>query len=123
MILIIGLIAGPAVSLYGSPTVSQVTAALCASEPFQPKLPSSIYFFALSQAQPQVVIDIATNIQVRIEPISSQPKACFAAVGPATGPRARARPKKTKIGTSTGIRAGATISLRAALVTISTVLP
>jgi len=32
MILIIGLTAGPAVSLYGSPTVSPVTAALCASE-------------------------------------------------------------------------------------------
>jgi hypothetical protein len=35
-ILIIGLIAGPAVSLYGSPTVSPVTAAACASEPFPP---------------------------------------------------------------------------------------
>jgi K(+)-stimulated pyrophosphate-energized sodium pump len=29
-----GLIAGPAVSLYGSPTVSPVTAALCQSVPF-----------------------------------------------------------------------------------------
>ena len=36
MILISGLIAGPAVSLYGSPTVSPVTAALCASEPLPP---------------------------------------------------------------------------------------
>jgi len=34
--LIIGLMAGPAVSLYGSPTVSPVTAALCASEPLPP---------------------------------------------------------------------------------------
>jgi hypothetical protein len=31
--LIIGLIAGPAVSLKGSPTVSPVTDAACASEP------------------------------------------------------------------------------------------
>ena len=37
MILISGLIAGPAVALYGSPTVSPVTAALCASEPLPPK--------------------------------------------------------------------------------------
>ena len=36
MILISGLMAGPAVSLYGSPTVSPVTAALCASEPLPP---------------------------------------------------------------------------------------
>jgi hypothetical protein len=34
--LIIGLMAGPAVSLYGSPTVSPVTAAACASDPFPP---------------------------------------------------------------------------------------
>jgi hypothetical protein len=36
IILINGLIAGPAVSLYGSPTVSPVTAALCASDPLPP---------------------------------------------------------------------------------------
>src|SRR5690349_25110112 len=48
MILISGLMAGPAVSLYGSPTVSPVTAALCASEPLPPKWPSSMYFLALS---------------------------------------------------------------------------
>src|SRR5688572_5057079 len=36
VILIIGLTAGPAVSLYGSPTVSPVTAALWASEPLPP---------------------------------------------------------------------------------------
>src|SRR5690606_34547700 len=36
MILISGLMAGPAVSLYGSPTVSPVTAALCVSEPLPP---------------------------------------------------------------------------------------
>src|SRR6266496_2419171 len=52
MILINGFTAGPAVSLYGSPTVSPVTAALCASEPFPPWCPSSIYFFALSHAPP-----------------------------------------------------------------------
>ena len=40
--LIIGLRAGPEVSLRGSPTVSPTTAALCASDPFPPKRPSSI---------------------------------------------------------------------------------
>src|SRR5678815_2779364 len=69
MILISGLIAGPAVSLYGSPTVSPVTAALCVSEPLPPKLPSSMYFFALSHAPPPVHIEIATNRPVTIVPI------------------------------------------------------
>ena len=41
---------GPAVSLYGSPTVSPVTAACGLPEPLPPKLPSSMYFLALSQA-------------------------------------------------------------------------
>ena len=36
----------PAMSLYASPTVSQVTAALRVAEPLPPKLPSSMYFFA-----------------------------------------------------------------------------
>src|SRR3989441_6851079 len=36
MTLIIGLMAGPAVSLHGSPTVSPVTAALCVSVPLRP---------------------------------------------------------------------------------------
>src|SRR3546814_5309654 len=40
VILIIGLTAGPAVSLYGSPTVSPVTAALWASLPLPPWLRS-----------------------------------------------------------------------------------
>ena len=36
MTLISGLIAGPAVSLNGSPTVSPITVAACASEPLPP---------------------------------------------------------------------------------------
>ena len=60
MILISGLIAGPAVSLKGSPTVSPVTAALWASLPLPPWWPSSMYFLALSQAPPPEVIEIAT---------------------------------------------------------------
>lgn len=47
-----GLSAGPAVSLKGSPIVSPMTAALCASNPFPPSWPDSMYFLALSQAPP-----------------------------------------------------------------------
>jgi hypothetical protein len=49
---------GPEVSLSGSPTVSPITAALCASEPLPPMaracsvLPASRYFLALSHAPP-----------------------------------------------------------------------
>ena len=53
--LISGLSAGPAVSLNGSPTVSPMTAALWASEPLPPWLPSSMYFLALSHAPPALL--------------------------------------------------------------------
>mmetsp|Transcript_21319 Transcript_21319/g.31636 ORF Transcript_21319/g.31636 Transcript_21319/m.31636 type:complete len:104 (-) Transcript_21319:1227-1538(-) len=58
--------AGPAVSLNGSPTVSPVIEALCASEFLPPKLPSSIYFFALSQAPPVVSRNKAMRIPVTV---------------------------------------------------------
>src|SRR4030095_9368781 len=66
VILIIGLTAGPAVSLYGSPTVSPVTAALCASEPLPPKCPSSMYFFALSHAPPPLVLTGPSAAEVSV---------------------------------------------------------
>src|SRR6266480_3788521 len=72
--LIIGLIAGPAVSLYGSPTVSPVTEAAWANEPLPPRFPSSINFLALSHAPPPEVIAIATNNPVTIVPTSKPPK-------------------------------------------------
>ena len=111
MILISGLTAGPAVSLYGSPTVSPVTAALCASLPLPPWWPSSMYFFALSHAPPPVVIEIATKMPVMIVPISRPPSAC----GPSTRP--------TTTGTSTGSSDGTIISLIAAFVSRSTAVP
>src|SRR3546814_19892062 len=82
MILIRGLIAGPAVSLQGSPTVSPVTAALCASEPLPPWLTSSMYFLAFSQAPPPVVIELATNRPETMVPINRPPTACAPAPGP-----------------------------------------
>src|SRR4029077_11122155 len=91
MILISGLTAGPAVSLYGSPTVSPVTAALWASEPLTPWWPSSMYFLALSQAPPPEVIEIATNRPVTITPSSMAPTAEKAADFPAGPPPAMAK--------------------------------
>ena len=66
MTLIIGFSAGPAVSLKGSPTVSPMTAALWASEPLPPSLPSSMYFLALSHAPPEFDSVLARSWPVRM---------------------------------------------------------
>src|SRR5262249_54250815 len=104
-ILIIGLIAGPAVSLYGSPTVSPVTAAAWASEPLPPYRPSSISFLPLSQAPPPDVIAIARKRPVTIVPIN-RPPSIFALKMP------------TMIGTAMGMAAGASMPLIAEPVTM-----
>src|ERR671910_3377367 len=106
-ILIIGLIAGPAVSLYGSPTVSPVTAAAWASEPLPPKAPSSISFLALSHAPPPEVMAIARKMPVTIVPISRPPSISGLMI-------------PTMIGIATGISAGSIIFLIADLATMST---
>ena len=64
---------GPEVSLNGSPTVSPVTAALCASEPLKVispfiSTPASKDFFALSQAPPALFWKIA-----HITPLTQTP--------------------------------------------------
>src|SRR6266700_3880022 len=56
-----GLMAGPAVSLNGSPTVSPMTVAACASEPLPPWFPSSTSFLALSQAPPELARNTAMS--------------------------------------------------------------
>ncbi len=66
-----GLIAGPAASLHGSPTVSPVIAAWCAGEPLPPRCPSSIYFLALSQAAPPVQTKKANIIPELTAPINA----------------------------------------------------
>ena len=53
--------------------MSPVTAAAWASEPLPPKAPSSISFLALSQAPPPLVIEMARNRPVMIEPMSTPP--------------------------------------------------
>ena len=62
---------GPVVSLNGSPTVSPTTAALWQSDPFPPKTPDSIYFFALSHAPPEFDIIIAIANPVTVDPASN----------------------------------------------------
>src|SRR6478735_3668944 len=94
-ILIIGLIAGPAVSLYGSPTVSPVTEAAWASEPLPP------------QAPPPEVIATARKKPVTIVPIS-RPPSILALMIPTT------------IGNPIGIRAGSSMERIADVVTIPT---
>src|SRR5262249_293038 len=118
-ILTLGSGAAPAVSLYGSPTVSPVTAALCASDPLPPKWPSSMYFLALSQAPPPAVMEIATNRPVTITPSNMAPTAAKASERVAM----MLITTNTTIGDSTGSSDGIIISLIAALVSISTARP
>src|SRR3989344_3644635 len=98
---------GPEVSLNGSPTVSPTTAALWVSEPLPPKLPLSIYFFALSQAPPALAIITANKNPVKVEPANSPAKV----LGP--------RNKPTATGVITASNPGAIIFFRAAAVEIS----
>ena len=91
--------AGPAVSLSGSPTVSPVTAALCFSLPLpvlaagSPARPRSV-FLALSQAPPALAMKTASNCPVTIMPARKPARA----MAP--------RPKPTSIGTSMASRPG-----------------
>src|SRR6266853_4541600 len=111
--LIIGLIAGPAVSLYGSPTVSPVTEAAWANEPLPPRFPSSMNFFALSHAAPPEVMEIAINNPVTIVP-TSRPPSTTAPSGLTTA---------TAMTATNGNNAGTIISRNAAFVTMSTHVP
>src|SRR5690606_4034535 len=67
-------IAGPEVSLNGSPTVSPTTAALCGSEPLPPCAPPSMYFLALSQAPPALAMNSAIITPVTVAPASRPPR-------------------------------------------------
>ena len=66
--LISGLMAGPAVSLNGSPTVSPMIVASWAGEPLPPWWPSSTSFLALSQAPPELARKTAIRVPVPIAP-------------------------------------------------------
>jgi len=102
-----GLMAGPAVSLNGSPTVSPMTTALWISDPLPPRLPSSMYFFALSHAPPELDKKFAM----------SAPTMIVAARNPPSANSPRAKPTTTGINTASS--AGVMSSRSAAAVQIS----
>lgn len=99
---------GPAVSLKGSPTVSPITAALWASEPFPPKAPASMYFLALSQAPPEFAMKSAKTIPVTMLPARNPAKDSF----PRKNPVAR--------GATIASMQGSINSFKAPLVAMST---
>merc|ERR1712051_980575 len=79
--------AGPEVSFKGSPTVSPVTEFLCASDPFWcslPRPPLEMYFFALSQAPPELLIEMASCTLDTRAPDSSPAQQFFPKPSPAT---------------------------------------
>ena len=106
---------GPAVSLNGSPTVSPTTAAACASEPLPRTLPSSslscpdsMYFLALSHAPPPLLRTVASMTPEMVPTMSMPATASYPSTTPMT------------IGVATATTPGKIISLRAALVVMST---
>jgi hypothetical protein len=102
---------GPEVSLNGSPTVSPTIVALWFSLPLPPKWPSSIIFFALSHAPPELDMNTA-----RVKP---------AAKPPVSRPSTPATPstKPTTIGMMMASSDGMSISRCALRVLISTQRP
>mmetsp|Transcript_12780 Transcript_12780/g.26391 ORF Transcript_12780/g.26391 Transcript_12780/m.26391 type:complete len:203 (+) Transcript_12780:202-810(+) len=112
--------AGPAVSLHGSPTVSPVTAALCASLPLPPCLPVSTSFFALSQAPPALSRKMAMSRPVREPNIMKQASTSGARFGVCLYTPTYLKTTPTATGKSSASSAGFVISLSAAFVTIAT---
>jgi len=111
--LIIGLRAGPAVSLSGSPTVSPTTPALWRSEPLPVQAmmslgSSSMHFLALSQAPPALAMNTASSWPLRMIPARKPPKA------------STWRTRPTTSGMKTEMRASGTSSFWAATVEIPT---
>src|SRR5579863_462443 len=98
------LSAGPDVSLKGSPTVSPITADICATDPLPPIFPASIYFLALSHAPPLFAINSASKTPTTVEPTNTQPRTCKPSV------------YLTITGTEIVITPGRTISCNDALV-------
>ena len=106
-----GLMAGPAVSLNGSPTVSPMTVAAWASDPLPPCAPSSTIFLALSHAPPELARKTAMSAP---EPMAPARK-------PASGPMPR--PKPTATGMSAASRPGVASSRSESRVQMSTTRP
>ena len=99
---------GPEVSLKGSPTVSPTTVAWWEEEFLPPKWPSSTYFFALSQAPPELARKMA-----RTKPAPRPPaRRPITPAGPSSMP--------TSMGTTIARIEGKIISCCAALVEMRT---
>lgn len=111
---------GPAVSLKGSPTVSPVIEALCASLPLPPNLPVSIYFLALSNAPPPLFKKRAIKIPVLVENIRNPANTSAPRSGLPLKYPIILKTKPTVIGDNTARRPGLTISLSPASFTIDT---
>src|SRR5579859_7125821 len=111
MTLISGLIAGPAVSLNGSPTVSPITVAACASDPLPPSTPSSTSFLALSQAPPELARNTAISTPAAIAPARNEPSGTYPKPNPIT------------MGVSTASRPGVASSRSESFVQMSTTRP
>ena len=113
---------GPTVSLKGSPTVSPVTDALCASLPFPPYLcsPVSTSFFALSHAPPALFRKRLINSPLTVENTSTDRTACAPNVSdPRAAPIHRKMTPMTT-GKRTASVPGLTIIQSAALATMET---
>ena len=111
---------GPAVSLQGSPTVSPVTEALCASDPFPPNLPVSIYFLALSQAPPPLLKNKAIKIPVLVANIKNPARASAPSSGLPLKEPIILNVTPTVIGDRTASRPGLIICCKPAALTIET---
>jgi hypothetical protein len=75
-----------------------------------------MYFLALSQAPPPVVMEMATNRPVMMVPMRSPPSACT----PKPGPMSQLMTNTSTMGIRMGSSEGMIISLIAALVSMST---
>ena len=107
-------------SLQGSPTVSPVTAALCASLPFPPCYPVSMYFLALSQAPPPLLKKSAIRIPVLVENIKNPAKTSAPNKGLPLYDPIILKMTPTVMGESTDKRPGLIIYFKPALLTKET---
>ena len=114
---------GPAVSLLGSPTVSPVMLALCASDPLPPCAPVSMSFLVLSQAPPALLRNSAMRIPDTV-PNMSMPERAFtpSKLSPEWVPTMRKK-MPTAMGMRTASKPGFTILRSDAALMMSTHRP
>src|SRR5438445_711573 len=114
---------GPAVSLNGSPTVSPTTPALCASDPFPPYAPVSMYFLALSHAPPPLFMSVASRMPAMVPTMRNAATEIAPTGNWSLGSAKKRKITPTATGLATASTPGTTMALSADLVTISTQVP